>query len=157
MGTITTSTAKDTTWQKLTVWFFFFNYFFFFKITLLIIFCSLGVIGIYFPPSSSLLIQNSRCSSSYFLPPVTPYISTCIILQHLHLPAWRLCEKMFLQALIYFFLYRFLSFCLSLLSISLPAVFLSFIPLSCLYLHSISPSDGLLCNSQVMGWPVERP
>lgn len=64
---------------------------------------------------------------------------------------------MFLQALIYFFLYRFLSFCLSLLSISLPAVFLSFIPLSCLYLHSISPSDGLLCNSQVMGWPVERP
>lgn len=152
VGTITTSTAKDTTWQKLTVWFFLF-FIFFCLITLLTIFCSLGVIGTYFPPSSSLLIQNSRCSS-YFLPPVTPSISTCIILLHLHLPAWRLCEKMFLQALIYFFAYRFLPFCLSLLSISLPVVFLSFIPLSCLYLHSISPTDGLLCNSQVMGWPV---
>lgn len=109
----------------------------FFKITLLIIFCSLGVIGIYFPPSSSLLIQNSRCSSSYFLPPVTPYISTCIILQHLHLPAWRLCEKMFLQALIYFFLYRFLLF-LSLFTLHLPPCCFSFLypsilPLSAQY------------------------
>lgn len=59
----------------------------------------------------------------------------------------------------YYFLFsHVLSHLLSFLSPSPSLLFsLSLIPLSCLHLLSVSPTDRLLCNSQVMCWPVERP